>query len=995
MPIFATIIYPNTEFGTFLVPCTLEQDENGQYKIEKILNKKNIESYNLNDCQLDIVNTYSVCTDFYLIHHFSRQATTMSELAKECESCNRKRELIENHIQQKMYHIANLLRSGNVDVYLKNGNSNSFLPDDDKVEISPEFINSTSVFQLSDNGMCYSMYLTVNDRKIDVDTSSLFIYASPCVLLFRKVLYISKSLNRKRAETIVGQKEIKVKPELVDKYMNEFVINTLRKGENVKASGFDIIYNTKDINPEFTITSSPLMKKEALLLEFKYGLTSVKIDETDICHVDMNQSENGTYTFVVTHRNQTKEISIKEKMKQFGLMESGKYLIPSNGLSLKKIITNNGIFSTYPIKSDSNINPIIEQDKDNDWFDVKSIVSVRQFNIPFAKLKKNILTHNPVFILPDGSTFIIPDEWFAKYTDIMRDGEEHGDSIRVPLRLIGALDDDSETAKSFITNLKNEPIELPQNIKATLRKYQIEGVTFLVNLYKRRMGGCLADDMGIGKTLQFLTFFLYIYPQQFHSNINASYEWKYANREPTLFDQALFDKVQPLANKTIEHNEPIKTSKKASIVVVPTSLLFNWENELMKFAPSLSYFIYYGNGRNKYRSILPKKLNTVNIVFTSYSILSRDIDILSVYDYECIVLDESQAIKNPSSQNYAAAMLLTGKCRFVMTGTPIENSLTDLWAQMNFINPGLLGSRNAFEKQYSSNSDEDETAHLQRLIHPFILRRTKEQVCKDLPSITRQTIWCDMDDILSSAYERLKSAERNHIIHIDKNIGEYRTSIFSALMRLRLAANDPRLLVAQDKDKNSSNTIFDSSLYNEAHSPKRDEILDRIVSLSREGHKVLLFSNFVTQLELLEKDLQQRNIRYLKLTGGSNAETRQSMVDRFQQDNSITCFLISLKAGGTGLNLTAADYVFILTPWWNAAAEEQAIDRTYRIGQTRPVMVYDFITRNSIEQKMLDLKDRKTKLSQTYIGNNDPYSDINTEDLKNLLDIDNTNTNPA
>ena len=252
-----------------------------------------------------------------------------------------------------------------------------------------------------------------------------------------------------------------------------------------------------------------------------------------------------------------------------------------------------------------------------------------------------------------------------------------------------------------------------------------------------------------------------------------------------------------------------------------------------------------------------------------------------------------------------------------------------------------------------------------------------------------------MDDILSSAYERLKSAERNHIIHIDKNIGEYRTSIFSALMRLRLAANDPRLLVAQDKDKNSSNTIFDSSLYNEAHSPKRDEILDRIVSLSREGHKVLLFSNFVTQLELLEKDLQQRDIRYLKLTGGSNAETRQSMVDRFQQDNSITCFLISLKAGGTGLNLTAADYVFILTPWWNAAAEEQAIDRTYRIGQTRPVMVYDFITRNSIEQKMLDLKDKKTKLSQTYIGNNDPYSDINTEDLKNLLDIDNTNTNPA
>ncbi|NQX86923.1 MAG: DEAD/DEAH box helicase [Flavobacteriaceae bacterium] len=440
------------------------------------------------------------------------------------------------------------------------------------------------------------------------------------------------------------------------------------------------------------------------------------------------------------------------------------------------------------------------------------------------------------------------------------------------------------------------------------------------------MGGILADDMGLGKTLQVISFITYL--------------------------KEYYKKATP------------------HLVVVPTSLIFNWENEIKKFSPSLKVHKYVGIERNtKHLSILK-----ADIILTTYGTLINDIEVLKEITYNWIILDESQAIKNPNSKRYKAARLLQGENRLALTGTPIENNTFDLYAQMNFLNPGLLGTMSHFKKEFSDPIDKDRNKEaselLSKMIHPFLLRRTKKQVATELPEKSESILYCEMGDKQRKVYEHFKEKYKNYLLEkIDEN-GAARSQMYvlEGLTKLRQICNCPSLLNEEEDFGKSS--------------VKLDILIDNI-KLKTSQHKVLVFSQFTSMLHLIQERLDNENIAYEYLDG--KTKNREKKVSNFQNDDTLMVFLISLKAGGTGLNLTKADYVFLVDPWWNPAVESQAIDRSHRIGQTKQVIAYRMICKDTIEEKIMALQKNKKEVSNSVIQVDAIKKSFNKTEIKALF----------
>ena len=438
-------------------------------------------------------------------------------------------------------------------------------------------------------------------------------------------------------------------------------------------------------------------------------------------------------------------------------------------------------------------------------------------------------------------------------------------------------------------------------------------------------GGCLADDMGLGKTVQTLTLL---------------------------------------------QSEKERGADNASLLVMPTSLVYNWEHEAKKFVPDLKILIYTGTYRDKDIA----KFANYDIIITSYGITRIDVNLLKEYYFNYIILDESQAIKNPNSNISNAVKELKSKSRLILTGTPIENSTLDLWSQMSFINPGLLGGqtffKNTFLNAIEKKHDEVKTKKLYSIIKPFILRRKKDQVLTELPPKIEQVLYCEMTSEQEKKYEEVKSFYRNKILEeIDLNgIGKSQFTLLQGLTKLRQIANHPYM----------TDTDYEHG------SGKMKEVVHTLESALAGHHKVLIFSQFVKHLSLFRTELEKKDIPYTYLDGGT--KKRQDVVDKFQNDDEIRVFLISLKAGGLGLNLTKADYVFILDPWWNPAIEAQAVDRAHRMGQKNVVHNYKFITKNSVEEKILKLQASKKKLADDLITTEDSFvKNLSKEDISELL----------
>ncbi|RMG86188.1 MAG: DEAD/DEAH box helicase, partial [Bacteroidetes bacterium] len=454
--------------------------------------------------------------------------------------------------------------------------------------------------------------------------------------------------------------------------------------------------------------------------------------------------------------------------------------------------------------------------------------------------------------------------------------------------------------------------------------------------------------MGLGKTLQTIAVLLHAKAQ------------KKGAGPPVATQLDIFAPADDL-----DHLQPLQ-----ALIVLPASLVFNWGDELRKFAPSLSVYRHVGPKRHKD----PRLLTRFDVLLTTYQTALKDAAILEKMAFEYIVLDESQQIKNKDSKVFKALNKMTARHKISLSGTPIENSLSDLWSQMQFINPGLLGNFTFFKKAFitpiEKGGDEARKEELRQLVAPFLLRRTKEEVAKDLPELDIRVFYSEMAPEQKKLYEKEKSKARNYLLeNYNQSSFEYNRLVIQTLLRLRQLVNHPRL-VFEDYKKGSG---------------KFTDVIEQWEVVNRSNHKTLIFSTFVQYLELFKDWFSAHNFEFSWLTGGVPQSQRARQIEQFQNREEVRSFLISTKAGGTGLNLTAADYVFILDPWWNPAAEKQAIARAHRIGQTKKVFALKFITKDSIEEKILKLQERKAALAEDILAAAGKHP-ISKTDLEFLLD---------
>lgn len=576
-----------------------------------------------------------------------------------------------------------------------------------------------------------------------------------------------------------------------------------------------------------------------------------------------------------------------------------------------------------------------------DWFDAKIEIQFGEQKVTIDDVKKALANKQQFVQLTDGTLGILPEEWVKKYALLFRVGEGKAGNMKLSKyhfsvieelylqrdeeELFFQLEEKYERLKD---NHEIKPVPAPEHLQSILRPYQESGFQWLNYLREVQWGGILADDMGLGKTIQALCF--------------------------------------------LHHLKTENGSLKA-LVVCPTTLMFNWQNEIKKFTPDISFYVHHGGARLK-DGISNKAFD---VIITTYGTLRSDIKQFVEVSFDYVILDESQAIKNPGSKVTKAASLLKAKSRLCLSGTPLQNNTFDIYAQMNFLNPGMLGSMEFFKQEFSIPIDKfgekEQKDHLRKLLYPFILRRTKEQVAKDLPEKQEMVLFCEMGQEQRKIYEAYRNDYRDKILGVVENQGIQKSqlTILQGLMKLRQICDSPAIVKEEERYPNVSVKL---------------EELGREITENISNHKALVFSQFLGMLALIKEKMKELGVDYEYFDGSSTVAERERAIQRFQNDDNCRVFLISLKAGGVGLNLTAADYVYIVDPWWNPAVEQQAIDRTHRIGQTKNIFAYRMICTDTVEDKILKLQERKRNLAREVITDDEGFvKTLTKEDVEYLF----------
>ncbi|QJW91213.1 DEAD/DEAH box helicase [Spirosoma taeanense] len=804
---------------------------------------------------------------------------------------------------------------------------------------------------------------------------ALMICDEPAYMMVgNRVYHFTKSVDGKKLRPFFAKNHIVIPKNIEQQYYERFV-SPLIASYDVYAKGFEIRSEAMEPLPMLTVsemvassrTVTPTLLKTAgnasdvaetdddssqriaFDLSFRYGEFAFRFDSFGPSANVSLEKKGEEYIFHKIRRDQRLERQKLAFLRDSGLdLRHGRLAIPkseafdwlaNNSLRLQEagfLLQQSAQDAKRYFLGYSSINVSIQEGRD--WFDIYANVRFGEFEIPFLKLRTLILNKKHEFTLPNGEVAVIPDAWFTKYSELFGfieqpDGTDQMVLQKHHLALVQELERDNLATTVMSRKLERlrdfeeiEPFPLPAHFNGTLRPYQKAGYDWMNFLRQYRFGGCLADDMGLGKTVMTLAM---------------------------LQGQKEAGAMHP------------------SLLVMPTSLLYNWELEARKFTPDLRLMVYTGTYRDKNTA----QFDDYDLILTSYGIVRIDIDLLSDYRFNYVILDESQAIKNPSSHITKAVMQLNAAHRLILTGTPLENSTMDLWTQMSFINHGLLGSqsffRNEFQIPIEKRHDEVKTGRLYSLIKPFMLRRNKAQVATDLPEKVESVLYCEMTADQEKQYEEAKSYYRNLILERIEEDGMAKSQmvVLQGLTKLRQIANHPRMV--------------DEGY--EGDSGKLDDVLMRLESAMTEQHKVLVFSQFIKHLSVVRQYLKEKGIQYAYLDGSTT--DRQSQVELFQTNDSVKLFLISLKAGGLGHNLTAADYVFILDPWWNPAIEAQAVDRAHRIGQQKTVFTYKFIAKNTVEEKILALQRSKQQLAGSLVTTEENFmKSLTKEDIMVLLE---------
>jgi SNF2 family DNA or RNA helicase len=834
-----------------------------------------------------------------------------------------------------------------------------------EIEVLPEKASVLFHFRRNEDNTHYFPTIKYQGEKLEWQyKGSYLLCKEPAWMVVDHKLYsFEKDVDGKKLMPFLNKKFIVIPRKMEESYYQKF-ITQLVASFDVFAKGFDIRVERCRPIPQLHLSDLPGNPSQDMFgkringeeeekmvfdLRFKYGNYAYRADQQVPANVVL-EKDGEEYVFFKVIRDQTLESAIGDLLKSRGLQ------VRSGRVAMQKRAAYDWIIINKPELDEEGIEIVQSQNENGrryfigktdiairinekiDWFDVEAVVKFGDFEIPFVKFRKMLMQGKSEFELPNKEIAIIPKSWFTNYREIfsfMEDQGTEGGGIKLKkhhVALAQVLQKGNLIKLSLSKRLQKlkdftsfEEYELSDGFNGALRPYQKAGYNWLRFLNEYNFGGCLADDMGLGKTVQTLALLAH---------------------------------------------EKQATGGVTSLLVMPTSLIYNWQLEAKKFTPDLKILIYTGTQRLKEHEQFEK----YDLVLTSYGITRIDIDILSSFYFNYIILDESQAIKNPESIISKAVVQLNSKHRLILTGTPIENGTMDLWSQMNFVNPGLLGSRGSFTKQFlqpiEKKNDTTQMGKLHAMIKPFILRRLKTQVATDLPEKVVNVKYSTMTEEQSQLYEDTKAYYREKIVEELSVPGMSKKSftLLRGLTKLRQIANHPKL----------TDTEYEGS------SGKLEDISYMIASTASEGHKVLIFSQFVKHLTIIKEVLNMEGIAYAYLDGST--KDRQEQVKRFQEEEKIKVFLISLKAGGVGLNLTRAEYVFLLDPWWNPAVEAQAIDRAHRIGQENKVIIYKFITKDSVEEKIMALQERKMALAGELISTEESFiKSLSSEDISALL----------
>lgn len=965
--IFGLVLMHHRLWGSVLMPY-LVQPETGRsyYKLSDCLfpYPGNEILGTINPEERDVVNLINEYNERNLFKLFSKDKSVKDFLSN--VPPHKLENFIRPFIERRLYKCFTIAREENIPVYFQKTKSEA-LHQEDQLYLSEENADPVFLFTRDNLHSTYNLSLETGGKLIDLKNSSIdIICMSPCLIRDdRRILFVS-DVDGSKLKPFISKDFIQIPKKTELKYFGSFVLNAVNNFK-VKGTGFEITEITPEkeasLQLEIGIKGSPV-----LILTYNYAGNRILSNDTRQSFT-IFENRDDKFIFIKYHRDPEWEIGCRVRLEELGFFsdddinffpvsserkgENELYMMIESINSSYLDIVDSGFVLTSRLTVNFNFKPVtIEMSSAliNDWFDLKAVVRIGQWEIPFPRFRKNIIAGIREFELPDGTITILPEAWFSKYKNIFEFAKSNENSLMLHKQHFSLLDDTlSDEGKPSFDKLEKllipehlTELNPPDGLNCQMRQYQIEGFNWLIFLQASGLGGCLADDMGLGKTIQTLALL-----QHNKENLKPLPS-KSGNGEITLFG--------------------LTENRLTSLIIVPASLIYNWENEIKRFVPGMIAYSHKGNQRKK--SL--KWFRNFDVIISSYHTVRQDIDLLNSFPFHYIILDESQMIKNPGSAVYRTMTSLKSEFKLVLTGTPVENSLTDLWSQLNFVNPGLLGDlsffRREFAKPIEKAGDERQEVKLRKIIKPFILRRTKEMVARDLPPLTEQTVFCDMTEEQFKLYEEEKSSVRNSIFKSIETTGLEKSAIvvLQGLMKLRQISNHPVM-------------AFEEYKYG---SGKFETVLQDMESVISEGHKILVFSSFVKHLSLYSAELTKKRIKFSMLTGASI--NREKIVNNFQDDPETRIFLISLKAGGIGLNLTAAGYVFILDPWWNPASELQAMSRAHRIGQDKNVFIYRYITTNSIEEKISRLQEKKSKLADTFITSNNPLKDI---DIKQILDI--------
>jgi SNF2 family DNA or RNA helicase len=807
---------------------------------------------------------------------------------------------------------------------------------------------ATILFHFRRNNLETRYFPTIKYAGMRIDfmfKDAQLISNQPAWLLLDNTLYFFEpGMEGKKLQPFLNKRFITIPKATEEAYFEKFVAPLIEK-YHVYAEGFEIITTRTDPTPIITISFVENGTSQ-LQLCFRYGEYIFALGDGQPVTVRVSKVDE-EYTFNRIKRQTDWEKAKYNELVKLGLKKTddadpsygvlnwaNEHIteLQERGFEIQQTSgTKKFLFATNHID--------FEIKEENDWFDINAIVYFGTFAIPFISLKQHILHKKREFTLPDGAIAIIPEKWFSQYGSLFNFSDS-SKALKLHKHHIGLINDLSEDSIAHVTlNRKLQKLndfehigetDMPQHFKGHLRSYQKAGYNWFSFLREYHFGGCLADDMGLGKTIQTL---------------------------------AMLQKIK-------EEDHSNKTTS-TSLIVMPTSLIYNWLNEARKFTPQLKIHAHTGGARNKDVS----HFIDFDIIITTYGITRIDADLLQHFYFNYIILDESQNIKNPASKSFKAVRLLKSRHKLILSGTPVENSVADLWTQLTFLNPGLLGTQSFFNEEYvqaiEKKKDEDKARKLQAIIKPFVLRRTKEQVAEELPPKTEQVFYCDMSEDQAAYYEKTKSAYRNDLLSSmdDGTYKQKHVQLLQGLTALRQLANHPVMI---DENYHSDSGKFKN-------------VIHALNNVLKGGHKVLIFSQFVKHLNLFRQEFDREEIPYAYLDGAT--KNRGETVADFQNNPDLKVFLISIKAGGVGLNLTQADYVFILDPWWNPAVEQQAIDRSHRIGQEKKVFIYKFIAKDTVEEKILALQNRKKRLASSLITTEESFfKSLTKADIREILE---------